>query len=365
MRTVCCTFAVALALGLPLRASAQFPDTPPISYRAPGQCPGQAGFLRRLRARLGASQAILGPGRSIDVQIAASDGRFQGRLSLIGPDGRSTAKTLSDADCEALVDALSLVATLALETDRAEPGGGNSTPATAVAPAGASASSPGPAPTAAPPAAPGSAPTAAPAAPPSASPSAPSLAPHASSGADVERSTSPAAASQLGAALGGFAATGPARQPLFGAVLTSSWVWPSTGLFRPTLEIGAAASLSPDTSVAQGSASFTWWTARVVGYLLQWPSAGVALRAGLAGDFGLLVARGHDTPSPATSSRPWASLGAALGLDLPFGSGFVLRPTAALEAPLRRDRYAFGSVDFFEVSSVIAIGGVTIVAYLR
>jgi hypothetical protein len=339
-----------------------------------------------MRARLGASQAGLGPGRSLDVQIAASDGRFQGRLSILGPDGRSTTKTLSDADCEELVDALSLVATLALETDRAEPGASYSTPTTAAAPARASTSSPGPAPTAAPPPPgpaptaappppgpaptaapppPGPAPTAAPPAPASLSLSAPALAEGASAGAEAERAVAPAAPSRLGAALGGFAATGPAPQPLFGAALSSSWMWLGTGLFRPTLELGAAASLSPDASVAQGSAGFTWLTARAVAYLLHWPSAGVALRAGLAGDFGVLVARGHDTPSPATSWRPWASLGAVLGLDVPFGSGLVLRPTAALEAPLRRDRYAFGSVDFFEVSPVIAIGGVAIVAYLR
>jgi len=173
------------------------------------------------------------------------------------------------------------------------------------------------------------------------------------------------AASRFGVSLGGFAATGPAPRPLFGAALTSSWTWSGRGPLRPTLELGAAASLSPDASEAQGSASFTWWTARAAVYLVQWPpGAGVALRAGFAGDFGVLVARGHDTVSPATSSRPWASVGAVLGLDVPLGSALVLRPTAMLEAPLRRDRYAFGSVDFFEVSFLVAAGGLAVVAYL-
>ena len=47
----------------------------------------------------------------MDVQIAAAGGRYVGKLSLEA-EGRSTAKTLGDADCDALVDALALVAAL-------------------------------------------------------------------------------------------------------------------------------------------------------------------------------------------------------------------------------------------------------------
>jgi hypothetical protein len=53
-----------------------------------------------------------------------------------------------------------------------------------------------------------------------------------------------------------------------------------------------------------------------------------------------------------------------LGLDLPVGSTLVIRPTVTLEAPVRRDTYAFGSVDFFEVSYLVVAGGLAIVGYL-
>ena len=109
MRTVSCMFVAALGLAPSLPASAQIAATWPIAYRAPTQCPTEEGFLQRLRNRLGPSQWTLGSGRSLDVQIAAADGRYQGRLTLLEPGGRSTTKTLSDTDCEELVNALSLV----------------------------------------------------------------------------------------------------------------------------------------------------------------------------------------------------------------------------------------------------------------
>ena len=93
--------------------------------------------------------------------------------------------------------------------------------------------------------------------------------------------------------------------------------------------------------------------------------AGVILRGGVAGDFGVLLARGSDATSPAASSRPWGSLGAVVGLEVPLGAQFAVEPIVGVEAPLRRDSYAFGSTDFFEVPSVIETAGVSFVAYVR
>jgi hypothetical protein len=171
---------------------------------------------------------------------------------------------------------------------------------------------------------------------------------------------------RLGIALAGFAAAGPAPTPLFGPALTLRLMWPAAGLLRPTLELGGAAGLSLDAAEPKGTATFEWWTARTIAYVVQAsPGRGVVLRGGVAGDFGVLFARGSHATSPATSSRPWASLGLAAGLEVPLGSGFAVLPAIAVEAPLRRDRYAFGSTDFFEVPRIIATGGVAIVAYLR
>jgi hypothetical protein len=379
MRTVPCVLAVAcFSLALPHPAAARPPEAPGISYRAPPACPTQAAFLEHLRSRLGASQAAGGSGRGLDVQIIVSGDRYVGRLSLIASDGRSTNKTLSDADCGELVDALALVAALALETDGVEhvvldPGQTPAVPAPAPAPLPAPlapppppASSPAPAPTAPPlTRPPASAPTQVPA--PESTPAlAPVRAPDSTPTPAVEASSTSMSGPRLGVALAGFAATGPAPTPLFGPALTLRLVWRAAGLLRPTLELGGAASFSLDAAEAKGTATFEWWTARAIAYLLQAsPGGGVALRGGVAGDFGVLLARGSHTASPATSSRPWASLGLAAGLEVPLGSRVALLPAVAVEAPLRRDRYAFGSTDFFEVPRVIATGSVAIVAYLR
>ena len=167
-------------------------------------------------------------------------------------------------------------------------------------------------------------------------------------------------------ALGGLATVGPAPNVLVGGALTLYRAWAGAGLFRPVLVLGGAASLSPDAPESKGTASFAWLTARAAVYLVQWPpGTGVVLRGGVAGDFGVLLARGHDTTSPAASSRPWASLGAIVGLEVPLGARFALHPALAIEAPLRRDRYAFGSTDFFEVPRAIAQGSLSVIAYFQ
>ncbi len=383
MRTVSSVLAVAHAVGFALALSSfalADPD-PTLSYRAPDRCPTEEAFLVRLRSRLGPGQGA-GSGRSLGVQITFGNGRYAGQLSLVEVGGRSTTKTLSDADCEELVDALALVAALALETDDRDAGAGGAPP---VASASLAPGSPPPSG----PASAGSVPASAPATPSSASapvglpgsplastkppPTAPSSPDVDAGGATApspahearEPEASPAPPPRLGVGLSGLATTGPAPRPLLGGALTVSWMPSGTGAFRPVFEIGGAASFSPDAPEAKGTATFAWLTAHAVAYLLQWPpGSGAVLRGGLAGDFGALLARGRDTTSPASSSRPWASLGGIVGVEVPAGR-FAVRLSAAVEAPLRRDRYAFGSTDFFQVPAVIATGAISVVAYAR
>ncbi len=54
-----------------------------------------------------------------------------------------------------------------------------------------------------------------------------------------------------------------------------------------------------------------------------------------------------------------------MSLEVPLGPAFALDPAIGIEAPLRRDRYAFGATDFFEVPALVATGGVSVVAYVR
>ncbi len=384
MRTVSSVLAVAhaVAFSLALSSPAEAGPDPPLAYRAPDRCPTEEAFLVRLRSRLGPGKGV-GSGRSLSVQIAFGNGRYAGQLSLLEVGGRSTTKSLSDVDCEELVDALALVAALALETDDRDAGPGGAPPGASSSPAPGSPPASAPAASGSVPASPSA--TASSASPPVGLPGSAPASTKATStassspGVDAvgspepspahetgEPEASPAPPPRFGVALSGLVTTGPAPRPLLGGALTVGWNLSGSGAFRPILEIGGAASFSPDAPEAKGTASFTWLTARAVAYLLQWPpGSGAVLRAGLAGDFGALLARGRDTTAPASSSRPWASLGGIVGVEVPAGSRFAVRVSASIEAPLRRDRYAFGSTDFFEVPGVIATGAVSVVAYAR
>jgi hypothetical protein len=148
-------------------------------------------------------------------------------------------------------------------------------------------------------------------------------------------------------------------------VIFVRWAAPGAGVFSPVLELGGGASLAPATSAANGTATFAWLTAHADAYLVRWAiGSRVLLRAGASGDFGALLASGQQTVSPASSSRPWASLGAAAELEVPLGPRWSLDAAVAVEAPLRRDRYAFGSRDFFEVRALVATSAVSLVAYV-
>jgi hypothetical protein len=366
MRTVLLILAVALTLTIPPRAWAQSAAFPSIGYSAPASCPSEAAFLQRLQSRLGPSEGATRAGLTLSVRIAFLDARYVGTLSLSEAGGRSTTKTLSDRDCEGLVEALSLVTALALE--------GNATEGTSDDRGVAASSSPGSA-----------APTAVstPAAStnatvakltiatntPAASTNATAASTSASSQAPSESGPGPGAppaSSRIGLALGGLATIGPAPNPLFGGAFALHWVTRDVGPFAPSLELGGEASRAADATESKGTASFTWLAVRATAYVVRWTfGAGAALRGGVTGDFGVLLASGHDTVSPAASSRPWASLGAVVGLEVPLGGLFAIQPTVGAEAPLRHDRYAFGSTDFFQVPPVIATVGASLIAYVH
>src|SRR5690349_12936814 len=111
-RVLAASFGLLPLVSAAREARAQ-PEAPPsLGYDAPTTCPAQDVFVERVRSRLARSRARLGAERAIAVQITAGAGRYQGTLSFQA-DGRTTTKTLSDTDCDALVDALALVAALA------------------------------------------------------------------------------------------------------------------------------------------------------------------------------------------------------------------------------------------------------------
>lgn len=346
MRTVSCLLAAATFFELAGRAFAQSQqEVPALMYRSPEGCPSGEIFMQKVRARLARSRTAAA-GRTLSVQIVVSGGAYLGKLSLIESDGRSTTKSLEGHNCEELVDALSLVAALAVESDDREP-------ARAV-----------------PPTAPSSAPTAAP--PPSGLPPTPPVppetrpetqSPRAVDGLPANRATGSTVPSRTELEVGGAFAVGPAPAPLYGGVLSLVWEAPGDGWFHPALQLGGAAAFAPDVSVSLGTARFAWLTVRAAAYLVRWRlGRDVVVQGGAIGDVGVLLARGLETLAPANSSRTWVSLGLSASLEIPLGSRFAVRPVMGIEAPLRRDRYGFGSADFFEVPVVIGFGSASIAA---
>lgn len=338
-------------------AGAAFADPPraavSTTYVAPPACPTEAEFAKRLLARLVGPRGAERPRRSLVVRITGqADGQFVGRLSLVTAEGGSTTKTLAAHNCDELVDALSLVAALALQTDETAVSGGDlaSAPSAAsAAPAGARSAAPAP---------PG---------PPAASASATAAVPR-----EVQE-TRPGEGSEnedrslrLALQLGGLAALGVAPNVLVGGGLGLDWAPLATGPFRPALGLGVVAAAAPDVVRSDGRASFVWLAARVNACALRFDfGRSAALRVCGLADIGVVNARGSDTVDPRSSSRGWLSLGVSSQAEFPLSERFALVALVGAEAPLRRDLYAFGPSDFFLVPLLIATGSMSVAAYFR
>jgi hypothetical protein len=181
-------------------------------------------------------------------------------------------------------------------------------------------------------------------------------------------SLQPAAAprqGRFGLALGPLLALGPAPTALFGLNLSVRWTSSASGVFAPGVEVGGVAGQALDATGPEGTARFRWFTVHAVVDLLRVPLSSVAFRAGLTADVGVLQASGADTTSPASVSRLWTSLGTEVLLDVPVGTTFAVSPAVGVQAPLRRDSYAFGNTDFFAEPRVTVTMGVQGVAYWR
>jgi hypothetical protein len=323
MRSVLGVLGVMALAGVAGAALAQ-PSPQPFSlvYVGPASCPPEAEFVRRLSARLGASRATESVPRALEVRIAQADGPFVGRLSLIEADGRSTAKTLNGRDCNDLVDALALVAALALQGDDAALHDERPAPAASVAP-----------------------------------PQPPAR--------RVESDQAPGG-SRFGAAIGGLVAAGPAPAVILGGTAAVDWAWVTASPLSPAFGLGAVAGAAPDVTRAGGRASFMWVAARVDACAVRLVvNEALQVRGCFLADIGFVYARGGDTVNPTSRTRGWLSLGASSQFEFPVGARFALQLVASVEAPLRRDRYAFGSADFFEVPVLIGTGSVGVVTHFR
>ncbi len=330
--------ATALLVALPALALAESPrKTLTLVYGAANGCPSERSFEERVLARTHPPPRRDMRRVTLRVQIAFVGARYVGRLSLLEGDGRSNTKTLSGRDCEEVADALSLVAALAIDSDESSPAADRD-----------------------------EAPPAPPAPPAPSAPSAPSAPADAQvQGVALERDGPRTnAGPRVGLGIGGFVVEGPAPSVLIGGTLGLEWAILGASLLRPAFGVELAAAQSLDTVTAAGTASFTWLTAQANACLLSMSlGPSIRLRACLLSRLGLLRARGSNTFQPATSSRGWLSVGGASGIELPLTSRLALLGLVGVEAPLRRDRYAFSAEEFFATPPAIVTASISVVTY--
>ena len=322
-----------------------------IVYRAPESCPAEGDFAERVSARLSGAGPIDPTRGSIQVVIVQTPTGYTGTVLFFGA-GRRAEKRLTAPSCGELADALAFVAALALRSD--EPGqrveeqrppqGDATTQPSATSDARERARE---------------RPREPPSKPARAEPTVgPSPSPIAS--ASGARSTS------FGVEVGALVAVGPAPATIVAGLLGVDWVMPTGGPWELALGLGASGGAAPDVNESGGVASFAWFVGRVTACVLKLSlGSRVRARACALADGGVEVARGSETRAAGTSSRGWLSPGAGLRIEVPLAERWFVLAGAGAELPLRRDVYAFGANDFFEVPTVIGTATLSIGFFSR
>lgn len=117
------TIALAIACAAPAHALAQALEKVHIAYRVPAdaECPDAASYRARITARNRGVSFVdrADAARVFDVEIDADpDGQLHGRLVVRDLAGVQTAREVFGATCAEVIDALALVAALALDPQR-------------------------------------------------------------------------------------------------------------------------------------------------------------------------------------------------------------------------------------------------------
>jgi hypothetical protein len=108
---------------LPARADSAEPIR--LDYRAPPSCPDEAGMLARMRARIDVRKATGDEAsRRFLVTVSVEVTRFIGTITSIDTHGEPSARALDGTNCADVVDALALVAVMALHPELRAGGAG-------------------------------------------------------------------------------------------------------------------------------------------------------------------------------------------------------------------------------------------------
>ncbi len=107
------------ALTSPALATAEDVQPVRVDYRAPPGCPDEAWFLAQLRARTQLFGYAPGdaPVQTFRVRVSSTARGVKGTLTIVDPSGRTSVREVAAASCDDVVDAVALMAALAVDSN--------------------------------------------------------------------------------------------------------------------------------------------------------------------------------------------------------------------------------------------------------
>jgi hypothetical protein len=341
--------------------SSALPPPLRVEYTAPGNCPTEADFEARVRARTELARFADEPNaQSVQVVVRPTGSTYAGHLSIVGRSGHVSDRDVEDTLCSDVVDALALVTALAV--DRAAmlalSAAAPSAPTSATPDATPSDVTPVPTETANP--APPPAPTYSLLAPPPPPP--PSVPRHVTAPETDRGPPRPRLrwAASVGASFvtmsGGIVPEAMAGGGAFGEAepRLSGWFVPSA-----RLTLFATENISSKTRTA----SFLLLAARAEVCPVRLGSPDLSLRACAAADSGATRVEGIAVAQPVTATNPWFDVTALLRARWAPGRGHVfVELEGGIVVPVTRNTFTFETPTHvtFDEPSPAAIGSLAV-----
>ena len=292
-----------------------------VKFSAPDDCPSYYSFIQQVLARTSRARASdSSPDYLFTLTITPANNGLRGELAIFGAHGIENKRHVPGEDCVSVVEAAALIAALVLDPHaatgplRASVGAMPAVPvasARAQAPVDANANRP--------------------------------VAPE----ADIAPERAPAAAREpeqrfhigaFGAAtLNGAVAPDLTPGVALGVRLRENGGSVLAPLFGLDAEFASTSSIRGE----RGSASFTWWAARLSGCPVRWRNESLAVRPCAIFDAGIVHASGEETIRGREYTLPWFAPGVLGRFEwraTPI-AGFAFEAGATF--PLFRDRYVF------------------------
>ena len=292
-------------------------------------------------------RATIGPGPG---------GTIVGDLVVLRPGGRRSSRRLSAPSCAEAIDAIALVIAMTLDPTFAADAAATGAATAAEAPADIGArtvsreqrpAGPAPPPTAPPPTAPPST-----ASPPTAPPSPIDVPVAAESAPPAGQGES----RRFGAGVTAQAIWGVAPRALPGFGLYGLAGLDRASIWSPALLLWATHSSTDDLAEPGGTAAFALDAVSLDACPFRLALPHLEARGCATGLVGRLSARGSDTYSPASRSRPFGTFGASALLTVTLSGIVELSGRFGAGASLVRDAFEFTPQVFHRVASVTLVG---------